>query len=205
MNGQRSHLAVRVGLLLVVGILTSTRTASADLVYATSINTGQIFTVDSTTHVVTPVVNTGRPLDSLFFDPSGRIVYSELDNGTVAAYNPTTHTNVNLATGLTAPIDMALDPSGTSFLVSDSTSHLVRISLSGSGVIGSLNVGERPDGVIYDSSGRLFVNVSSGFTNNNSQVEQINPTTGCDSHVGQHERVSRRPDVRQLHRDAVRL
>jgi sugar lactone lactonase YvrE len=170
--------------LVVAGILATARTAAGDeIVYATSITTGQIFSVDATTHVVTPVVNTGRDLDSLFFDPSGRIVYSELDNGTVAAYNPVTNTNVNLATGLTAPIDMALEPSGTSFLVSDSTSHLVRISLSGSGVINSLNVSTRPDGVIYDSSGRLFVNISTGFTANDSQVKQIDPTTGAVLHT----------------------
>jgi sugar lactone lactonase YvrE len=119
------------------------------------------------------------PLDSLFFDPSGRIVFSELDDGTVAAYNPNTHTTVDLATGLASPIDMALEPSLTSLLVSDSTSNsLGRVSLAG-GLIGTLHLGGRPDGVTYDAAGHLFVNVSGGFQVNNSSVEEINPTTGA--------------------------
>lgn len=166
-------------LSLGMGVFALSGSARAELIYATSINTDQVFTVDTTTHVLTPIFNAGVPLDSLFFDPSGRLIYSELDNGTVSALNVTTLSHVTLATGLTAPIDMALEPSLTSFLVSDSTANLVRISLSGSGVINHLSLGLRPDGVIYDNTGRLFVNVSTGFTANNSQVWQINPTTGA--------------------------
>ena len=157
------------------------RQASASLVYATSITTDQIYSVDTATHVVTPVFNTGAALDSIFFDPGGRLVYSELDAGKVLAYDPTTKTNVVLASGLRAPIDLALEPGLTTLLVSDSTSHLNRISLAG-GLLGSLNVGSRPDGVTYDTSGRLFVNVSTGFTANDSKVEQIDPTTGAVIH-----------------------
>ena len=153
--------------------------ADAALIYATSVNSTDVFTVNTVTHAVTPVFNAGVDMDSLFFDPSGRIVYSALNNGLVGAFNPVTLSNSNLATGLNAPIDMALEPSLTSFLVSDSSSHLVRISLSGSGVITSLNVGSRPDGIIYDNTGRLFVNVGCGFTCNGSVVEQINPITGA--------------------------
>lgn len=169
-------------LLATAGVLAGARSASATIVYATSINTGIIYKVDSTTNVVTPVYNTGAALDSLFFDPNGRLIYSQLGAGKVLAYNPNTNTNVPLASGLTAPIDMALEPSGTSFLVSDSTSHLVRISLSG-GVLGSLNVGDRPDGIIYDSSGHLFTNISTGFTANDSSVRQIDPVTGAVLHT----------------------
>jgi sugar lactone lactonase YvrE len=170
-------------LLVSVAALASSGTVHAELVYATSINTGIIYTDDSVTHIVTPVFNTGAALDSLFFDTSGRIIYSQLNAGRVNAYDPVGGTNVTLASGLTAPIDLALEPSLTSFLVSDSTSHLVRISLSGGGVLGSLNVGNRPDGILYDSSGRLFTNISTGFTNNDSQVKQIDPTTGAVLHT----------------------
>jgi streptogramin lyase len=164
--------------LALLGAIASQRTLNAGLLYATSINTGIIYSVDTSTHVVTPVFNTGAALDSLFFDASGRIIYSQLNAGTVQAFNPATNTNVTVQSGLTAPIDMALEPSLTSFLVSDSTSHLVRVSLSG-GILGSLNVGSRPDGVTYSPSGNLYVNISSGFQVNNSQVELINPTTGA--------------------------
>jgi DNA-binding beta-propeller fold protein YncE len=176
----RSEPGKRWLAVLAVGVaLVSARPASATLLYATSITQNEIFTVDTVTHTLTPYLNVGQNLDSLFFDPSGRIVYSELNNGRVQAFNPGTNSTVTLASGLTAPIDLALEPNLTSFLVSDSTSHLVRISLNGSGVQGSLNVGNRPDGVIYDTSGRLFANISTGFQNNDSQVKQINPTTGA--------------------------
>jgi DNA-binding beta-propeller fold protein YncE len=158
-------------------VLASARPASATLLYATSITQNTIYTVDTTTHAITPYLNVGVNLDSLFFDPAGRIVYSELNNGRVQAHNPANNTTVTLASGLTAPIDMALEPNGTSFLVSNSTNALVRISLAG-GVLGSLNVGLRPDGIIYDPSGQLFVNLSTGFQNNNSSVRRIDPTTG---------------------------
>jgi hypothetical protein len=113
------------------------------------------------------------------FDTSGRIIYSELSNGTVAAYDPNTSTNFNLATGLNGPIDVALEPSTTSFLVSDSNSNqLSRASLSG-GVLNTFSLNGRPDGIAYDGSGNLFVNVSSAFTADNSRVERLDPVTGA--------------------------
>ncbi len=155
------------------------RPASAQTIYATSVTTNQIYTVDAVTHVVTPIFNTGAALDSLFFDSDGRIIYSQLDNARVLAYDPHSHSNVVLATGLGSPIDLALEPDQTSFLVSDqATNSLRRVRLSG-GVQGSpLSLSGRPDGIIYDSASRLFVNVSSGFQNNNSRIERIDPTTG---------------------------
>ena len=165
--GRQSFLA-----LTLLGALGSQRTLHADLLYATSINTGIIYSVNTVTHAVTPVFNTGAPLDSLFFDPSGRIVYSQLDNGTVKAFNPVTLSNVTLASGLTSPIDMALLPDDT-FVVSDSTANLVRVSLFGLGVLSSANVGSRPDGVIAMPDETLYVNVSGGFQVNNSRVEHI--------------------------------
>jgi len=176
----KSTASFTVFLLAVVFALAFSQPASAATVFATSINTGQIYSVDTVTHSVTSVVNTGAALDSLFFDPSGRIIYSQLNNARVLAYNPQNNTNTVLATGLASPIDLALEPSLTSFLTSNSGSNsLSRVSLAG-GVLGAaLPLGGRPDGIIYDGSGRLFVNVSTGFTANDTTVEQINPTTGA--------------------------
>jgi sugar lactone lactonase YvrE len=166
---------------MVLGALSfSPRRAEAATVYASSITNNTIYTVDTVTKVVTPVLNTGQPLDSLFFDPSGRIIYDELDNGTVMAFNPKTLSNVLLASNIAQPIDMALEPNQSTFLVSAASSNsLVRVSLAGGTVGSPLNLSGRPDGIIYDNTGRLFVNISSGFQNNNSQVVQLNPTTGA--------------------------
>jgi DNA-binding beta-propeller fold protein YncE len=169
----------QVVFLAAVSALLISRPTFAETIYATSINTNTIYSVDTVTHAVTTVFTAPSALDSLIFDPTGRIIYSELNSGTVAAFNPNTHTNVNLATGLASPIDLALEPTLTSVLVSDASSNqLSRVSLAG-GLLTNLSLGGRPDGVIYDGTGRLFVNVSSGFQSNNSQVERLDPTTGA--------------------------
>jgi sugar lactone lactonase YvrE len=125
-------------------------------------------------------------LDSLFFDPSGRVIYDELFDGIVRAYDPNTKTNATLYSQSGSQlIDLALEPNLKSFLVSDANNNqLHRIALGG-GLINNLNVmytstlSGRPDGIIYDSKGNLFVNVSTGFTNTPTHIEQINPTTGA--------------------------
>ncbi len=183
-NGPRALIALLAALAVC-------RSAPAETIYATSISTGIIYSDDTVTHVVTPVFHTGNELDSLFFDPSGRIVYDQLTAGKVFAYDPATSTNVLLySQSGTQPIDMALEPSQTSFLVSDANhNQLDRISLAG-GLINRLDVqytpghSGRPDGIIYGPSGQLFVNVSTGFTNAPTHVEQIDPTTGAILHTG---------------------
>jgi DNA-binding beta-propeller fold protein YncE len=66
---------------------------------------------------------------------------------------------------------MALEPNNN-FVVSDSTSSLVRLTLSGL-KIGSLNLGNRPDGVVAMPDDSLYVNLSSGFQHNDSVVEHV--------------------------------
>ncbi len=159
-------------------LLSGARPTKAETIYATSVTTGVLNSVNTTTGIVTPVGNAGVDLDSLFFDPSGRVIYSALDNGFVGAYNLSTHSNVTLASGLNGPLDMALTPGQTSFYVSDSNSNqLSLVSLAG-GVLNTLSLGGRPDGVAF-AGNNLFVNVSGGFTDNNSKVEEINQTTGA--------------------------
>ena len=94
-----------------LAVIALARPASAQTVYATSISTGTIYADNVATHVVTPVFNTGGDIDSLFFDPSGRIIYDQLDAGKVFAYNPATNSNVLLfSQNGSQPIDMALSP-----------------------------------------------------------------------------------------------
>ena len=79
---------------------------------------------------------------------------------------------------MNSPIDLSLEPNHTTFLVSDSGSNsLSRVPLAG-GASTTLSLTGRPDGIAYVGN-NLFVNVSGGFQVNNSQVEQINPTTGA--------------------------
>ena len=133
-NGPRALLAL-------VTALAVCRPASAETIYATSVSTGIIYSDNTVTHVVTPVFNAGNDIDSLFFDPSGRIIYDELGAGKVLAFNPVDHSNVTLfSQSGSQPIDLALEPNQTSFLVSDANNaQLDRISLAG-GLINRLNV-----------------------------------------------------------------
>ena len=189
-----AHASWRIGPTAFLAFLTALalcRTTPAGTIYATSISTGIIYSDNTVTHVVTPIFNTGNDLDSLFFDPNGRIIYDQLTAGKVLAYNPADGTNVTLFSQAgSQPIDMALEPGLKSFLVSDPNhSQLDRISLGG-GLINRLGVmytsgqAGRPDGIIYGPSGQLFVNVSTGFTSAPTHIEQIDPTTGAILHSG---------------------
>jgi DNA-binding beta-propeller fold protein YncE len=160
-----------------VATLAFGRLAPADIIYATSNTANEVYSVDTVSHAVTPVFHSPAGLDSLFFDPSGRIIYSSQTANLVGVFDPRTSTNITLASGIGGPRDLALEPGLTSFLVSEQTHVLTRVSLSG-GVLGTLALNARPEGVTYDNTGRLFVNVSSNFGVNDSQIQRIDPTTG---------------------------
>ncbi len=154
--------------------------SNAAILYATSTSTQDLYSVNTATHAATAIFNTGNDIDSLFIDPAGRIVYDEQTIGKLLAYDPSNQTNVLLASGLSNPKDVVLEPNLTSFLVSDSAVNSVyRISLAG-GVVGSpFNLGLRPDGITYNISGQLFVNVCTTPGTRDSNVEQIDPVTGA--------------------------
>ena len=132
-----------------------------------------IWSWDTTTNTVS--VLTGTPisaLDSLMFDPQGNIIYD--GSGTVGRYNVTTKVNTSVIGKFAGPADMALEPGGASALISNSLGTTIsRVNLATSSAIGSLSVGARPDGVVYDSARALFA-VLGG-----SEVAQIDPVTGA--------------------------
>ena len=171
--------AVALGLLF-----DATTNASAAILYATepfSSSSAQIVKLDTTTNTTTVVLPPqSTDLDSLFFDPAGRLIFSEQFAGVVQALNLNTNTVTTLASGLPFPADMVLDPSQTSFLVSNvgvnSPNNIDRVSLTG-GVLGTLSVTGTPNGIVYDNTGRLFVNVALSDTDH--VIEQINPITGA--------------------------
>src|SRR5438046_2803824 len=105
-------------------LLADTRTSHAALAYITGGTT--ISAWDTSTNTVSTVVPSadGGSIDSLVFDTNGNIIYSIIGTSKLGVYNTITHTNHILAT--TGPdalgpgvADMALDPSGTSVLVSN--------------------------------------------------------------------------------------
>src|ERR1019366_5047579 len=118
-NMHRSIAAHFVLCLCVSGVGFSS-VAKAITIYATSYEGQAIYQCDTVTNTNTLVHSTasvGSP-DSLIFDPAGRIIYSTTTSGTVQSYNPVGNFDTTLAI-TTHPVDLALDPSGATFLVSD--------------------------------------------------------------------------------------
>ncbi len=78
-----------------------------------------------------------------------------------------------------APADLAVDPSGTTFLVSNSSKNTVdRVNIATGATtlladFGGNPGGGRPDGITYDNAGHLYVVLGE------NQIDQINPTTGA--------------------------
>jgi hypothetical protein len=161
-------------MLLISGVvvLTSGDAVADQIAYVTGGTT--IWAWDTTTNTVTSVDNTGVGLDSLMFDAQGNIVYDSFSGGTVGRYNVTTHVNSSVTGSFAGPADMALEPSGTSALISDAGGTTIsRVNLTTSAAIGSLSVGARPDGVTYDNAGNLFAVLGL------NEVAQIDPVTGA--------------------------
>jgi DNA-binding beta-propeller fold protein YncE len=173
---QRKHIGRKVvseyrgfglGIAFLGMMMAAATNASATILYATeplSSSSAQIVRLDTSTNAVTVVLPPQSTLiDSLFFDPSGRLIFSEQFAGLVRALDLNTNTVTTLASGLPFPADMALDPSLTSFLVSNvgvsNPNNIDRVSLAGV-LLGSLSITGAPNGIIYDNLGRLFVNVT---------------------------------------------
>jgi hypothetical protein len=158
---------------VVLGLLFLSTLAQADTAYITG--SAGIYQWDTTTNTATALPGSPTGLDSDIFDTHGNIIYSDISNGSVGLYNPTTHMNTVLNPNAGPGVaDMALDPSGTSFLVSDAFgSTITRVDLTTGAIIGTLNVGTRPDGLAYDNSGDLYAVL------NTTTVAQINPITGA--------------------------
>src|ERR1039457_5556906 len=112
----RGRVAVAVVALGVV--MAGGGRAMAAQLYTTCITNSQIDAVDTVANTVTTFLNTPSAADSIIFDGSGRVIYTELYTGQVLRYDPITTTNVMLASGFSTPADMVLEPGGHSMLVS---------------------------------------------------------------------------------------
>ena len=149
------------------------RNASADQLAYISGGT-DIWAWDTTTNTNSVLTNTGTSLDSLMFDAQGNIIYDSFSGGTVGRYNVTTTANTPVTGSFAGPADMALEPGGTTALISNAGGVTIsRVDLNTSTAIGSLLVNARPDGGPYDAAGDLFAVLGL------NEVAQIDPTTGA--------------------------
>src|SRR6516164_6964021 len=103
------------------------------------------------------VSNLAQNPDSFVFTPDGNIVYTALDVGQVRLLNTKTLKDTLLASGFNTPLDLTLDPGGTTVLVSSfGNGFIERIDLSTHKVIQKFFYGGNPEGITYDDAGHLF-------------------------------------------------
>jgi PEP-CTERM motif len=167
----RITTAVYALLALVLGA-TLTGIAQATEVFISGGNS--VTKWDTTTNTVSTVFSSPFELDSLIFDTSGNIITSRLSANQLGIFNGTTDSTL-AAAGLGSAADMALEPGGSSLLVSNFAGTTIQRVNASTGVVSptALNVGARPDGIAYDNSGNLFVVVG------RNSVARVDPTTGA--------------------------
>ena len=171
--------AITLVLALFIGWLVVSRAQAATL-YATSISGSQIDKVDTVANSVTTYLDTPSAADSIIFDSSGNVIYTELYTGNVVKYDPNTTISTSLASGLSTPADMVLEPGGNSMLVSEfSSGNIDRITFSPNSVT-TLSTGlGNPEGLAYDGN-KLFANIGyRGGGPTGKEVAEINPVTGA--------------------------
>jgi hypothetical protein len=175
---RRSAPTVRAALLLVaIAFLAAPGKASADFLYASDLDHGQIYKVDKSTGTLLQTIPVSEPLDSLIFDSQGDIIYSAYSVGGVGQLrmvNPTVgiSSDTLLATVGNLAVDLALVPGGNSVLVtSQATGKIYEVNLANPSqpplTFGS---GQYTGGIVYDNAGRLFA--VSG-----SRIVELNPQT----------------------------
>jgi hypothetical protein len=190
------------GMALILWLTASVARAD-QLVYWTNFGGKSLVKGDVTTSTNTtidspapPAGITGQP-DSLLFDTKGNIVYTVFTrnagggagSGQVRSFNGTTD---SLIAGGFSPelVDIALDPSGASVLVSDRNitggeiGNIDRVNLT-TGVVTVLTAGVNTvDGIAYDTkTGGLFALLTPGGASGQRLV-QIDPTTGAITNTG---------------------
>jgi hypothetical protein len=171
-----------IGLAAVLTLaITSTQLARADTFYWTNIGGGAIEKTVTPSNVTTVVASPVSVPDSLIFNATGtQIIYSSLTGANAGVWVVNTDGTGNHQIATSAQLggsnfvqDLALDPSGTTVLVTTTdTGNVYRVSLAGGATL-LASPGSGVRGITYDTAGDLFVQVTGGL------IEQLNPLTGA--------------------------
>jgi hypothetical protein len=145
---------------------------SAEFV-GTNINSGQLLLVTAPNSSVV-ITTTGAAPAGVIFGPFQQIIYVLSGAGTVHIFNPFSKVDTTIATGLTTPMDLTMEPACKSILVSDiGVNKIFRISMSTHAVTTLYNGPDKMQGLTYDNNGDLFA-----VDDNLNAIVEINPTTG---------------------------
>jgi len=168
--------------VLVVATLAFSGSASADILYYTNFTARQIYSLDTVTRATTlldtlPANVIGNP-DSLVFDPQGRVLYTVYNGapGQVRRFDPAigsaSDTLIASDAFSSQLVDLTLEPSGDSVLVSDRGNNALKRVTLATGTVTTVGTFSDLNGLTYDASGNLFVVT-------NGRVDRVNPTTGA--------------------------
>jgi streptogramin lyase len=131
---------------------------SATEIVGVDVNSGRLLYIQTPKTVVT-IANTGTNPDAVILGPYQQIIYALAGAGEVHSFNPYTHTDATLATGLSSPFNIVLEPGCKSILVSDTgVNKIFRIMLANGAVTTFYSGPDTIEGLVYDSNGDLFAN-----------------------------------------------
>jgi len=167
-------------LAIAVGVLwAGLQSAPAETLIVTNINCC-IEQVDTSTNTITTLLSIGGNPDSVIFAPGNNLIYSLPNQSGIGIFNTVTLSNRYIHGNLFQPLDLALDPSGTSVLVADSgnmygPAGIKRIDLTQAFPIPTIVASgfDDVDGITYDNKGNFYAVISGRF------VEQLDPVTGA--------------------------
>jgi len=148
---------VYAALLLAIAAGISNNALATKLV-GTDINSGKLLYIVTPNTVVT-IASTGVKPDGVILGPNQEIIYALAGVGEIHIFNPYIQTDTLLAKGLTTPVNIVLEPRCKSILVSDvGVNKIFRIMLANKAVSTFYNGPDKMQGLVYDTSGNLFVN-----------------------------------------------
>jgi len=167
-----SRFPVRAALTLALAAVFSQPLFAVKLV-GTDINGGHLVYLVPSKPAIT-MFTTGAKPDGVVVGPYQQIIYVLSTTGQVHSFDPYAITDTTLATGLTTPVDLVVEPGCKSILVSDiGVNKIFRIVLASHVVTTLYNGPDKIEGITYDSVGNLFAN-----DDQLNAVVQIDPTTG---------------------------
>jgi len=153
LTGRTLHCTMQMFILL-----TLAASASATQFVGTDINSGKLVYIVTPKTLIT-ITTTGAKPDGVVFGPNQEIIYTLAGAGEVHIFNPYTHTDTLLAKGLTTPVNLVVEPRCKTILVSDvGANKIFRITLATHAITTFYNGPDKMQGLVYDTSGRLFVN-----------------------------------------------
>jgi len=148
---------VRAALLLALTAFLLPSASATEFVGVDIVN-GKLLYMPTPKTVFT-LANTGTKPDGVILGPYEEIIYALAGAGEVHSFNPYTKIDTTLATGLSSPVNIVLEPGCKSILVSDiGVNKIFRIMLATHALTTFYSGPDKIEGLVYDPHSDLFGN-----------------------------------------------